>query len=111
MSLAVLPTTRASAPAAPASLGLAPVLARRGEFTLALSLRHAGRRVVTLRYELLGEDGLPLVFVAGGISANRHVASSERFPEEGWWESQVARGRRPPAPGRSVRRIPRACGS
>lgn len=97
MSLAALPTASRSS-AAPALAAahaerLAPIPARRGEFTLALPLRHAGRRVVTLRYEILGEDGLPVVFVAGGISAHRHVASSERFAEEGWWEVQVGHGR------------------
>ncbi len=40
-----------------------------------LDLRHAGSRIVTLRYETYGDATLPAVFVAGGISAHRHVAS------------------------------------
>ncbi len=32
-------------------------------------------------------DG-PLLIVAGGISAGRHVLSSDEFPEAGWWDSQ-----------------------
>ena len=69
------------------------VPAQRGEITLSLNLRHAGSRVVTLRYESYGEATLPAVFVAGGISAHRHVGSSEAFPEVGWWEAQVGAGR------------------
>ena len=56
----------------------------RGEIDIRLDLRHAGIRQVTLRYELLGEAGLPVVIVAGGISAHRHVVASTAFPENGW---------------------------
>ena len=72
---------------------LAAIPARRGEFTVSLPLRHAGTRIVTLRYEVLGDAALPAVFVAGGISAHRHVGSSEAFAEAGWWEVQVGIGR------------------
>lgn len=65
----------------------------RGEFALRLAMRHAGARDVAVRYELLGEAGLPVVFVAGGISAHRHVAASAAFPEAGWWQEQVGPGR------------------
>lgn len=65
------------------------VAAHRGEVTVSLVLRHAGARRITLRYEAVGDEGLPAVFVAGGISAHRHVASSEAFPEAGWWEEQA----------------------
>lgn len=68
---------------------LAAIPACRGEITLPLNLRHAGIRTVTLRYESLGDASLPAVFAAGGISAHRHVGSSEAFPEAGWWEAQV----------------------
>ena len=61
----------------------------RGDVPLALELRHAGRHAVTLRYEVLGAPELPAVFVAGGISANRHLAESDAFPGEGWWNVQV----------------------
>lgn len=69
------------------------VAARRGEVTTELPLRHAGTHEVVLRYELLGDPGLPAVFVAGGISAHRHVAASEAFATRGWWESQVGHDR------------------
>ncbi len=65
----------------------------RGEISLRLELRHAGVRQVTLRYELLGEAGLPVVFVAGGISAHRHVVASETFPENGWANALAQAGR------------------
>jgi homoserine O-acetyltransferase len=65
----------------------------RGEISLRLDLRHAGVRQVTLRYELLGEAGLPVVFVAGGISAHRHVVASETFPENGWANALAQAGR------------------
>lgn len=61
----------------------------RGEVDVDLALRHAGPRRVTLRYELLGGFDRPIVCVAGGISANRHVAASTPFPEPGWWDAQV----------------------
>lgn len=67
----------------------APVPAVRGEVRVRLAMRHAGAREVTLRYEALGDAALPAVFVAGGISADRHLAASDAFPEPGWWEAQV----------------------
>ncbi len=66
---------------------------RRGELDLRLDLRHAGIRTVTLRYELLGEAGLPVVIVAGGISAHRHVVASAIFPENGWANALAQPGR------------------
>ena len=65
------------------------VSAQRGEFSVDLDLRHAGRYTVTLRYEILGDRAQPVVFVAGGISAHRHVAASAAYPEAGWWQAQV----------------------
>lgn len=70
-----------------------PVPALRGEISIELVLRHAGSRRVTLRYELLGAAGLPVVFVAGGISAHRHVVASETFPETGWANALAGAGR------------------
>lgn len=88
MSLAVLPCSE------PASVG--PVLdnahaepARRGEFELDLDLRHAGRRRVRVRYEDIGDVRAPAVFVAGGISAHRHLAANAKDPSPGWWDAQV----------------------
>lgn len=69
------------------------LVAERGEFDITLDLRHGGRRTVTLRYELLGDRALPAVFVAGGISAHRHVAASPAFAQPGWWDPQVGAGR------------------
>ncbi|RDZ29440.1 homoserine O-succinyltransferase MetX [Lysobacter silvisoli] len=66
--------------------------AARGELRVELALRHAGLRTLTLRYEVQGDRALPALFVAGGISAHRHLAPSRSYPEAGWWESQVGRG-------------------
>ena len=67
--------------------------ARRGQFDTPLPMRHAGPRRVTLRYELRGCGGAPLVLVAGGISAHRHLGASAEFPDTGWWDAQVGAGR------------------
>src|SRR5213078_2247737 len=45
------------------------------------------------RFELVGEPGAPVVVVLGGISATRHVASTDRDPSPGWWDDIVGRGR------------------
>jgi len=70
-----------------------PSSARRGEVQVRLRMRHAGERALHLRYELTGAEGAPVVFVAGGISANRHVAVNPAFPEKGWANELVADGR------------------
>jgi homoserine O-acetyltransferase len=67
--------------------------ALRGEVVVELAMRHAGTRAVTLRYELQGPVGAPVVFVAGGISAHRHLTASHVFPESGWLNELVAAGR------------------
>ena len=87
-----VPATHAAAANEPLS-SLDDAQALRGEITLSLNLRHAGVRQVTLRYELLGAAGLPVVFVAGGISAHRHVVASEAFPENGWANALAGAGR------------------
>jgi homoserine O-acetyltransferase/O-succinyltransferase len=46
-----------------------------------------------LSYELIGRPRAPVVVVLGGISANRHVASSAADARTGWWEPQVGPGR------------------
>ena len=43
---------------------------------------------MSLRYELFGREGAPLLIVAGGISAGRHVLSSAEFADAGWWQAQ-----------------------
>jgi homoserine O-acetyltransferase len=65
----------------------------RGELSVALVLRHAGARTLTLRYELHGPGAGPVVFLAGGISAHRHAAASAAFPESGWANELVGAGR------------------
>jgi homoserine O-acetyltransferase len=62
--------------------------ARRGEVPVKLVLRHGGEAVTALRYELAGATDGPLLIVAGGISAGRHVLESSEFPEAGWWQAQ-----------------------
>jgi homoserine O-acetyltransferase len=78
------------------------VPAIRGAVAIDLVLRHAGARRVHLRYELVGDPSADVVFVAGGISADRHVAASAAFPEPGWWDAQVGRGRALDPAGRRI---------
>lgn len=47
----------------------------------------------TVRYEIVGRRGAPVVAVLGGISASRHVTSSASDPSAGWWEDVAGRGR------------------
>ena len=63
--------------------------ARQGELRHIMPLRHGGIAGFRLRYELTGPSGAPLLLVAGGISAGRHVISSDGFPGTGWWQSQA----------------------
>lgn len=67
--------------------------ATRGRIDAVLSLRHAGERRVRIAWEIAGPAGAPVVLVAGGISANRHVAANEVFAERGWAEGLVGDGR------------------
>ena len=69
------------------------VHAERGEFAAVLSMRHAGPCPVRLRYEWVGPVNAPVVVLAGGISAHRHVASNAQFSEKGWAEGLVGSGR------------------
>lgn len=71
--------------AGPARLAVPSV---RGELPVSLALRHSGEISTIIRYEIVGPDDRPLLIVGGGISAGRHVASTERFAEPGWWEAQ-----------------------
>jgi homoserine O-acetyltransferase len=61
-----------------------PGEAVRGEVAVRLPMRHAGKRELRVGYELRGPVDGPVVLVAGGISAGRHVVSSAAFPERGW---------------------------
>jgi homoserine O-acetyltransferase len=84
------PSVRADAPAAARAIRGG---ALRGEFPVVLALRHAGTRTAILRYEVQGPADAPVVFVAGGISAHRHVSASAEFPEKGWANELVGAGR------------------
>jgi len=92
VTAAAVPSEPATSPAcaAPPARARAAV---RGEVVAPLDLRHAGRREVTLRYELAGAAHLPVVVLAGGISAHRHVAANETFAEPGWADALAGSGR------------------
>jgi len=70
-----------------------PPDARRGSITIDLTLRHAGLHRLDVHYEIQGNPASPLVVVAGGISANRHVSLNLADPAPGWWDAQVGDGR------------------
>ena len=78
--------------AAPAE-GRAAAPALRGHVDLVLPMRHAGVRSVRVAFETIGAADAPVVLVAGGISAHRHVAASAQFPEAGWANDLVGAGR------------------
>ncbi|WP_242111361.1 homoserine O-succinyltransferase MetX [Luteimonas aquatica] len=61
----------------------------RGHVEVELAMRHAGTRRLRLSYELVGAAGAPVVFVAGGISAHKHVSANAVFAEKGWAEGLV----------------------
>ena len=65
----------------------------RGEVAATLGLRHAGSRDLSIRYECVGPADAPVVLVAGGISAHRHVAANGVFDESGWANGLVGKGR------------------
>jgi len=48
---------------------------------------------VHIAYESRGDEGLPLVFALGGISAGRHVSRSRDDARPGWWDAFVGPGR------------------
>ncbi|HEY2345319.1 MAG TPA: homoserine O-succinyltransferase [Xanthomonadaceae bacterium] len=67
--------------------------AERGEFELRLDLCHAGEHRLCVRWQRLGEAGLPAVVVQGGISADRRAAALPSDELPGWWQAQVGAGR------------------
>lgn len=88
-SVALPPSTCCDGVAAAAAVRAAPdidTLVRR------LPLRHAGWRELRIAYECQGPADAPVVIVAGGISADRHVAPHAGNREPGWWQSQVGPG-------------------
>lgn len=54
-----------------------------------LRMRHAGLRRVRLNVEWTGDRRLPAVWVAGGISAHRHVCANQVDAQPGWWQELV----------------------
>lgn len=76
-----------------ASLAAEGLPATRGRVRIELALRHAGPRRVDIDYELQGAAGAPVVVVAGGISAHRHLASNAACREAGWAEHLVGPAR------------------
>lgn len=66
---------------------------RRGCIDAVLATRHAGTRTVRLRYELVGPGDAPVVLVAGGISATRHLAANAADPRRGWADDLVGASR------------------
>ena len=70
-----------------------PGTARRGVLEVPLQLRHAGPRTVRIGWEIDGPEDAPVVLVAGGISAHRHIAPNASFPEAGWAGDLVGAGR------------------
>jgi homoserine O-acetyltransferase len=67
-----------------------PVSGRRGAFAVELSLTHGGRIEIVILYEVAGPEQAPVIIVAGGISAGRHVIANSADPTPGWWEAQSA---------------------
>lgn len=59
---------------------------------LDLELRHAGARRVYLRVEAIGPRHAPALWVAGGISAHRHLAANALDGSDGWWEEAFGGG-------------------
>lgn len=53
----------------------------------------SGRAATSGAHELVGRDGAPVILALGGISATRHVVSSEHDPSPGWWEGLAGPGR------------------
>lgn len=66
---------------------------RSGCIDAVLATRHAGTRKLRLHYELLGDAALPVVLVAGGISAHRHLNGHAQDTRRGWLPDLVGVGR------------------
>jgi homoserine O-acetyltransferase/O-succinyltransferase len=49
--------------------------------------------LASVRFEIVGPRGAPVIAVLGGISASKHVTSSPADPSLGWWEDVVGPGR------------------
>lgn len=58
-------------------------------FEFDLQMKHAGRRRIRLPVEWSGDPRLPAVWVAGGISAHRHVCANQANVQPGWWQELI----------------------
>lgn len=87
------PSADAVAAWIPRSQGGGHQRVRRGTVDMTLRMRHAGTRSARVAYELVGDHDAPVVIVAGGISAHRHVASNATDPQPGWAQALLQPGR------------------
>jgi homoserine O-acetyltransferase len=69
------------------------VEAQAGTLDAVLSTRHAGTRRLRLAWELAGPADAPVVLVAGGITAHRHLAANALDPAPGWTNGLVGAAR------------------
>ena len=93
MSLTDTPFPDAAAAPSTFAFGGSPPHVERGRIHVSLPLRHAGERAVGVPYECVGPADAPVVFVAGGISADRHVAAHAADDTPGWWDALAGDGR------------------
>jgi homoserine O-acetyltransferase len=93
MSLADTPAPSRSTESFSCGSSGPPPHCERGRIAADLSLRHAGERTVLVAYECVGPAGAPVVVVAGGISADRHVAAHADDATPGWWDALAGAGR------------------
>lgn len=57
------------------------------------SREFGGIDATSVRFEIVGPLGAPVIAVLGGISASQHVTSSPADLSPGWWEDVVGPGR------------------
>lgn len=62
---------------------------QRGQFSAALDLAHGGSPTLAISYELAGPVEAPVLLLAGGISADRHVIANSSDANDGWWQVQA----------------------
>ena len=87
------PALAAACMRAPEPLGVGSQDCVRGCIDAVLATRHAGARKVRISYELVGATDAPVAFVAGGISAHRHVAANAADASRGWAQGLTDPGR------------------
>ncbi|MBJ6982466.1 alpha/beta fold hydrolase [Luteimonas sp. MC1572] len=92
-AFASTPSHHDAADAAPPAADTATrCVAVRGEVEVVLPMRHADPRRLRLAYELQGAVDAPVVLVAGGVSADRHLVSCATFPARGWADAVAGAG-------------------